>query len=161
MSDCIDPARPEQGAAGDPFRLNAPCLPQAVSYDPADEAAAGVHLRMTGEPGRQLRRGESWVGHVVAWWCGPWGLGGQPQGWRRVVPCAALLSCEGELVRVFGWDAVSTLAAVVCTTEAGRLADGFDAHVRSCESPAGDHWWFVIDRLGPDGEIKSEAIPNE
>jgi hypothetical protein len=158
VSESNGPARPDQGAAGEPYRLHAPCLPAAVSYDPADEALAAVHQRMLSDPGRQPKRGESWVGHVVAWWAGPWGLGGQPEGWRRVVPCVALLSCEGELVRVFGWDAVDTLSAAVCSTEPHLLAGGFDGHVRTAESPGGEHWWWVIDRLSPDGEIKSESI---
>ncbi len=152
------PAGRDQGAAGAPFRLRAPCLPQAISYDPADEEMAPIHLRMLQEPGRQLRRGESWVGHVIAWWAGPWGLGGQPEGWRRVVPGVALLSCEGELIRLFGWDAVDGLAAVVCHTRASDLAAGFDAHVRTGESPCGAHWWWILERLGPDGEIESEGI---
>jgi hypothetical protein len=60
---------------------------------------------------------------------------------------------------VFGWDAIDTLCAALQGTPVERLGDGFDAHLRTASDPAGQHWWWIVDRLGADGELPSEAAP--
>ena len=152
------PAGRSEGAAGLPFRLRLPGSPEALNYDTADEQAAAAHARILHEPGRRLKWGERWVGHVRYWWAGPWGIGADRLGWKRVIPCVVLVSCEGELLRVFGWDACDTFCSAAAS-EAGRAAvDGLDVHVRDAQSPDGSHRWWVIDLIGAGGEVPSEAI---
>ena len=135
-----------QGPTGPPYRLPSPCLPQAISYDPVDIENASLHERMLLDPGRQPRRGESIAVRAVAWCCHPYGFPNPDTGWRRIEACVSLMTAGGELVRLFGWDAVADWCNIVLGADPADVANGIDVAIRTGESPAGDHWWWIIER---------------
>lgn len=123
--------------------------PDAISFDPADEANELLSLRCQTDPGIAAQQRDGWRGLVTGWYVGTWEIADETSGEVVTLPSLCLLTPRGELVRLCGWPAITSWANLVRAAGADRCRAGIPVVVKRRPSgTAGRSYWIVLPDAG-------------
>jgi hypothetical protein len=119
--------------------------PDAISFDPSDEANEMLSLRCQTDPGIASQLKDGWRGIVNTWYVGTWQVPDEGTGEVMTLPSLVLLTTRNELVRLTGWPAINSWATLLRAAKADRIRQGLPVIIKRRPSgTAGHSYWLVL-----------------
>lgn len=120
-------------------------MPDLVSYDPTTDHGELLSIKMAVDPGIPAQQRDGWSGTVVEWGISSYDVTDPGTGEMVTLPSLALLTDRGELVRLTGWPAIRSWAAIVRAAGRERCQLGMAVVVKRRPSgTAGRSYWVVV-----------------
>lgn len=119
--------------------------PDLMSYDPTTDEGEMIGLRIAVEPGVPAQQRDGWRGTVVHWGISAQEIADEKTGELVTLPSLLLIPEGGEPVRLYGWPAIKSWAAIVKALGSDRCQLGVKVRVkRQPSSTAGRSYWTVL-----------------